>query len=153
MRRAKPHELSDHAVPVMTARITEAELAKWFPIPFDELSDPLEVPEPSRGALVQLDNGAFIVLNYGKESSQLTVEFPESIKDRSALIAAFFREVPLPAARVLWYRRDMRLPKPSAPRSAKPIKTRAKGTASSPGATNQRKKRSALRATLPKKRR
>ena len=35
MRRAKPNELSENAFPVMTARLTEAELEEWFPVPFE----------------------------------------------------------------------------------------------------------------------
>lgn len=107
MRRAKPHELSDHIVPVMTARLTEAELAQWFPIRF-------RYPSPRAVRLYNLGAGAYIVLNYGRISNQLTVEAPESMKDRSGLITAFFREVPLPIARVLWYRPNVRLPKKSA---------------------------------------
>jgi hypothetical protein len=135
----------------MTARITEAELAKWFPIQFEELCDPLQVPEPSRGALVKLDAGAYVVLNYGRDSGQLTVESPESTRDYTALIAAFFREVPLPTSRVLWHRSDTRLPKRAA---ASPRKVRTSRTSKSAGvgASRQRTKRSAFQAVLPKKR-
>ncbi len=110
MRRAKPHELKTNAVPVMTARLSETELSKWVPVPFDEITDPLATPEPSKGALVRLDAGGYVVLYYGKESGQLIVEVPETT-DGSTLVAAFFREVPLPASRVLWHRPDVRIPK------------------------------------------
>jgi hypothetical protein len=151
MRRAKPHELSDHAVPVMTARISEAELAKWFPIQFDEICDPLQVPEPSRGALIKLDAGAYVVLNYGKDSGQLTVELPESTKDYTALIAAFFKEVPLPTSRVLWHRTDARLPKRAAAASSRQAKTSRTNKSVGAAASRQRTKRSAFQAGLPKK--
>lgn len=110
MRRAGPHELTDPAVPIITARLTEAELMKWMPVHFDAVDDPLQTPEPSLAALVQLDAGAYVVLNYGKESEQLTVEFPVATKDRTTLLAEFFREVPLPLSRVLWHEADTFLP-------------------------------------------
>lgn len=139
MERAKPHELRDHAVPVLTARITESELAKWFPVPFEDISDPLAAPEPSRGALVKLRNGSYLVLTYGTDSGQLTLEVPESTKDLTAFLREFFNEVPLPASRVLWHRADGRLP------------TRASRAAAESEPSRQRAKRSALRASLPKK--
>jgi hypothetical protein len=129
MRRAEPHELTDQAVPVITARVTEAELAKWVPIDLDAIDDPLQAPEPSLGALAKLDAGGYVVLNYGKDPEQLTIELPANTKDASALLAAFFREVQLPLSRVLWHRKGTRLP---------PMRERAK--------------RSALRAGLPQKR-
>src|ERR1051325_8572004 len=104
MERAEPHELRDRAIPVLTARISEAELAEWFPVPFDEINDPLEAPEPSRGALVKLGDGSYVVLTYGRDSGQLTVEMPESSKNRTALLKVLFAEVPLPLSRVLWHR-------------------------------------------------
>jgi hypothetical protein len=110
MRRAKPHELKTRAVPVMTARLSEAELRKWVPVRFDEIDDPLAAPEPSKGALIELDNGAYVVVYYGKESKQLTLEIPETARDSSAVVASFFHEVPLPTTRVLWHRPDTKLP-------------------------------------------
>jgi hypothetical protein len=133
MRRAKPHELKTNAVPVMTARLSEAELSKWVPVPFDEITDPLATPEPSKGALVRLDAGEYVGLYYGKESGQLLVEVPETT-DGSVMLAAFFREVPLPVSRVLWHRPDVRIPKGSRRRvpkssvtgTAKPAKRSAR---------------------------
>ena len=57
MRRARPHELRAHAVPVMTARMSEAELGRWLPVRFEEINDPLAAAEPPKAALVQLDSG------------------------------------------------------------------------------------------------
>jgi hypothetical protein len=107
MRRAKPHELKTRALPVMTARISEAELMRWIPVRFDDIDGPLEAPEPSKGALVKLDSGGYVVLYYGIESKQLTLEIPETAKDSSAVVAAFLDEVPLPQSRVLWHRSDI----------------------------------------------
>ena len=79
----------------MTAGLTENELTEWFPISFQEIDDPWAAPEPSKGALVKLDAGEYIVLDYGKDSSQLTIRIPSGI-DASECLASLFREVPLP---------------------------------------------------------
>jgi hypothetical protein len=94
----------------MTAKLSESELTRWFPIFFQEISDPWAAPEPSKGALVRLDAGEYVVLDYGKDSNQLTVRIPLDL-DASACLASLFREVPLPRSRVLWRRADARLPK------------------------------------------
>ena len=59
MRRARPDELTTRAVPVMTAHLSESELVEWLPVPFDEINDPLAVPEPSKGALIELPSPSF----------------------------------------------------------------------------------------------
>jgi hypothetical protein len=109
MRAAKPKELRTHASPVLTARLSETELRKWFPVSFQEITDPEATPEPSKGALIKLDAGYLAVLYFGEISKQLIVEIPASV-DPSELLAAFFREVPLPRSRVLWHRADAKLP-------------------------------------------
>lgn len=128
MRRAAPNELRSTAAPAITARVSEAELQRWFPVPFDEIAEPLAVPEPTRSALVQLEYGAYIVVSYGKDSGQLFVDIPETTPNVSDLIAAFFREVPLPMSRVIWHRDDITLPdrriKRSAQRVSLPKKTK-----------------------------
>jgi len=116
MRRAKPNELSENAFPVMTVRLTEAELEEWFPVPFDEINDPWAAPEPSKGALVKLEAGEYVVLDYGRESNQLIVRIPTNL-NASSFIASFFREVPMPRARVLWHRAGVRLPRNVAAKS------------------------------------
>jgi hypothetical protein len=118
MRRARPHELKVATAPLLTARVSAAELSKWVPIKFEEITDPLETAEPSKGALVRLDNGDYFVLFYGKDSRQLTVEIPEATKDSSAALSAFLREVPLPTSRILWLRSGAELPGVRAKRSA-----------------------------------
>src|SRR5881392_783347 len=112
MRRANPHELKTRAIPALTAHLSEAELLKWVPVPFDEIVDPLATPEPSKGALVRLDSGGYVVLYYGHDSHQLVVEIPETTADASALLEAFLDEVPIPASRILWRRSDLG-PEPS----------------------------------------
>jgi hypothetical protein len=104
----------------MTAQVSEAELLEWVPVRFDDVDDPLATPEPSKAALVELESGDYVVLYYGKDSGQLTVEIPETTSDSSELIASFFSEVPLPLSRVLWRRADTHLPK-RAKRSARRV--------------------------------
>lgn len=116
MRTAKPNELKENAFPVMTAKLSEVELTRWFPISFQEITDPWAVPEPSKGALVRLDAGEYVVLDYGKDSNQLTIRIPAAI-DASTCLASLFREVPLPRSRILWRRADARLPRHVAAKS------------------------------------
>ena len=153
MRRAKPHELKTHAVPIMTARMSEAELGRWFPVRFEEISDPLEAAEPSKAALVQLEGGAFVVLYYGKESKQLIVEIPESTKDSSALLAAFFEEVPVPLSRVLWHRPDAEVPKRRGSTGLRSVdRTAQSKTTSTTRVSRARAKRSAMSVSASEKR-
>src|SRR4051812_5016819 len=125
MRAAKPNELKTHALPVLTARISDAELTKWFPVSFQHIDDPQEAPEPSKAALIKLDAGDYFVLYYGEISNQLTLRIPEST-DGSAFLSAFLREVPLPRTRIIWRREDVTLPRHiaahriSAPRTRRP---------------------------------
>lgn len=110
MRSAKPHELEQNAFHIMTAQLSESELKKWFPVPFQDVDDPWAAPEPSKGALVKLEAGEYVVLDYGKESNQLIVRVPATV-DPSSFLASFFREVPLLRSRILWRRPGTRLPR------------------------------------------
>ena len=124
MRVAKADELKDNALPVLTASVSEDELSQWFPFELHRLTHPQEVPEPSKAALIKLDTGDYFVLFWGEISKQLMLRIPETT-DASKFIGAFLKEVPLPRARILWRRRDARLPRQfaakqvSAPRSGK----------------------------------
>jgi len=100
MRAGKADELRVPAFPVLTARISETELSKWFPVPFHELTDPQETPEPSKAALIRLEQGEYFVLYWGELSKQLKLEIPAAT-DPSGFLDAFFREVPLPRGRIL----------------------------------------------------
>jgi hypothetical protein len=112
MRVARPHELKSEAVPLLTARVSEAELSKLFPLKFEEILDPEATPEPSKAALVKLTAGPYSVLYWGQDTHQLTLRIPTTT-DASAFLEAFFREVPLPRSHVLWHRPDVRLPRVS----------------------------------------
>lgn len=110
MRAAKPNELKTHAYPVLAAAISDEELAKWFPVPFQDITDPQEAAEPSKAALIKLDAGDYFVLYYGQLSNQLTLRIPTSV-NASAFLGSLFQEVPLPRARIVWRRQDAHLPK------------------------------------------
>jgi hypothetical protein len=66
MRAAKPNELKAAAFPVLTAKVSEKELRKWFPVRFEEITDPESTPEPSKGALLKLARGPHFVSVLGR---------------------------------------------------------------------------------------
>jgi hypothetical protein len=129
MRVAKPNELETHAYPVLAATITEEELSKWFPVPFHRITDPQEAAEPSKAALLKLDEGDYFVLYYGELSNQLSLRIPTSVEP-SRFLSRLLREVPLPRARIIWRRQDARLPVHIAART---VTARGSRTASSVG--------------------
>lgn len=143
MRRARADELKERAFPVMTARLSEAELGQWFPVRFDEITDPWAAPEPSLGVLVSLDAGEYVVLDYGKVSNQLIVRIPADL-DATSFLASFFREISMPRARVLWRRPDAKLPRTVAAKqvgiSATSSNRRARSSASRSKAAVAKKK-------------
>jgi len=128
----------------MTAQITERELRKWMPVPFERIDDPWAVREPSKAALIQLGSGAYVVVWYGETSQQLLLEIPETGVDGTQVLVDFFGEVPLPRSRVLWHRPDVVLPK--KPRSGK-REAQASATIS-----RTKSKRSALEVRSPRDR-
>jgi len=137
MRAAKPDELKENAFPVMTARVSETEFGQWFPVAFEEITDPWATPEPSKGALIRLDHGEYLVVYWGYTSNQLTVRLP-SAADASTAVASLLLEVPLPRSRVLWRRDDVRLPRHIAAKSVS-ARARKKQTSGNPDSRNPRK--------------
>ena len=109
MQVAKPEELTSYALPVLTAQVSDAEMAEWFPVPFEQIENPEATPEPSMGALLRLSNGELFVVYFGRVSKQLTLRLPPT-GDESAFVESFLREVPLPLSRVTWHRPDVALP-------------------------------------------
>ena len=103
MRAAKPSELTERALPVLAAKVSESELSRLIPVPLQDINDPDATAEPSKGALIQLAAGPFVVLFYGKESGRLTLELPTS-GDVQAELRSFLREVPIPTSRIVWMR-------------------------------------------------
>lgn len=136
MRVAKPNELKSHAYPVLTAAVSQAELSKWFPVPFHYITDPQEAAEPSKAAVLRLDTGDYFVLYYGEISNQLMLRIATAT-DATSFLAALLREVPLPRGRIIWRRQDAQLPRTVAAKTvAAPRGTTLAGT----------KKRAAVRA-------
>jgi hypothetical protein len=132
MRVGKPNELTTQAFPLLTARISELELAQWFPVPFHHITDPQEAAEPSKAALIRLDEGDYFVLYWGELSKQLMLRIP-STTDPTRFLHALFREVPLPPRRILWKRQDAHLPRNVAAKrlAAATAKTATRNTKSS----------------------
>ena len=140
MRVGKPSELRVPAFPLLTASISEAELAKWFPVPLHHITHPQETAEPSKAALIRLDQGEYFVLYWGEWSKQLKLEIP-SATNPSQFLDSFFREVPLPRTRIIWRRQDARLPRIAAKRiSASIASTRSRPPKSTPTSRSSRAK-------------
>jgi hypothetical protein len=141
MRVAKPTELKTNAFPVLTARISDSELSKWFPVRFQHITDPQEAAEPSKAAVVKLDAGEYFVLYFGEISKQLTLRIP-SATDATTFLGSLLREVPLPRGRILWRREDVQLPRRVA---AKRVTTRSSRRSSSAHSVSAAKGRSSKR--------
>lgn len=110
MRTARPDELQEHALPIFTAKISEVELRKWFPVRFQEITDPWAAAEPSEGALVQLNSGQLFVIYWGHDSGYLTVRIAPDV-DPSSFLTSFFGEVPIPRSQIAWVRDGVELPR------------------------------------------
>ena len=92
MRRASPNEsLIDETV-ILELPISEDIFKQLFPIDIDEL-DVLAAPEPSLGAMIQLEAGTYLVVIYGKITQSLTILKPPN-DDTEAVLNALFNEVP-----------------------------------------------------------
>jgi hypothetical protein len=98
MRRADPQELREDARPALLLSLSEKRLSELFPVPFSSMESE---PEPSKGALVQLASGNYIVVAYGAVTRRATVSFPVSVDVHDA-IEALLREVALQPSEVLW---------------------------------------------------
>jgi hypothetical protein len=120
MRAAKPSELTEHAVPVLAATMTESELSDWIPVKFADINDPEATAEPSKGALIKLAAGPYVVLFYGKASSRLVLEFPAS-DNATANLRSFLDEVPIPSSRITWHRPDIQFPLKPQTKRAQPV--------------------------------
>jgi hypothetical protein len=100
MRRARAAELNEDAVPALVLSVDERRLRELFPVRFMRV-DPLAEPEPSTAALIQLDNGPYAVVTYGKETGRATISFPETADVRRAL-AALVREISIRRNEIEW---------------------------------------------------
>ena len=100
MRRANAEELKSEAIPVLTAHLSEREFRKFFPVETDEL-DAFAEPEPSVGALIQLECGSYVVVIYGRTTGTMKLLLPKGTEPGSGLDAVL-AEVPLPPDCVRW---------------------------------------------------
>lgn len=100
MRNAPAEALRDDVRPALTAHISEADLDRLFPVQFVEL-DSLAAPEPSCGALLRLDTGSLVLVEYGKLTSTLTVSVPKRA-DVGDTLVDLLMEVPINPQAIEW---------------------------------------------------
>jgi hypothetical protein len=100
MRRARAAEMNEDAVPALVLSVDERRLRELFPVRFSRV-EPLAEPEPSTGALIQLDSGPYAVVMYGKETGRATISFPATADVRRAL-AALVREIGIQRSEIEW---------------------------------------------------
>lgn len=100
MRRARAAEMNEDAVPALVLSVDERRLRELFPVRFSRVNAFAE-PEPSTGALIQLDSGPYAVVMYGKETGRATISFPATADVRRAL-AALIRETTIRRSEVEW---------------------------------------------------
>lgn len=108
MRVETPEALHHDVRPVLTARIAEADLARLFPIQFSDL-DSLAAPEPSRAALVRLERGSLVVVEYGTITSRLTVSVPDNA-DMVQTLVDLLDEIEIPDAAIDWVTEEVAPP-------------------------------------------
>lgn len=100
MRYAQPSELTENVVPVLQLRLSERQFDAMFPVKTVDL-DPLAAPEPSRGALIQLDSGSYVVVTYGEVTHLAVVEVPRSAH-APKVIRELFSEIDVPSSVIEW---------------------------------------------------
>ncbi|ETX06495.1 hypothetical protein [Candidatus Entotheonella palauensis] len=100
MRKVRPETLSEDTVAVLQVQTSTDELERLVPVKMHPL-DPLSEPEPSIGALIQLQSGDLIVATYGQETHTLLIEIPES-KSIAKMIKIILNEIPINKQCILW---------------------------------------------------
>lgn len=100
MRRADPEELREDVRPGLLLSVSEDRLRELFPVGFTALA-PAAEPEPSKGALVRLGSGHYVVVVYGTVTERATVSFPVSA-DVHRVMDALLGEVPLQSSEIVW---------------------------------------------------
>src|SRR5947209_20608103 len=103
MRAARPDELTENVVPVLRLRLSRKQFERFFPVRTVAL-DPLAAPEPSRGALIRLDSGSYIVVTYGEETQRAIIEVAQSANP-SHVVSELLSEVSVSRSAIEW-RRD-----------------------------------------------
>lgn len=83
MRRADPKEcLIDDTRNVLMAKLPEREFLSLFPVKMDKFQ---YEPEPSIGALIQLDNSQYIGVCYGQVTNTLSIVKPVNNKTEQVI--------------------------------------------------------------------
>lgn len=100
MRRAEPNELQENALPGLVLTLSHSRRQELFPVPFEPM-DPFSEPEPSDGALVQLESGLHIVVVYGTVTHRTTLFFPVSA-DLNIALQRVFTEIAIQPSEILW---------------------------------------------------
>jgi hypothetical protein len=108
MRVAPPEALHDDIRPALTAHLTAADVGQLFPVHFSEL-DSLAAPEPSRAALLRLESGNLVVVEYGTVTSRLTVSVPDHA-DMMETLVDLLREAPIPDNAIDWIADEIEAP-------------------------------------------
>lgn len=85
MRIAPPESLNSDVRPVLTAHVSQFDLMRLFPVQFAEV-DALAAAEPCKAALLRLDSGRLVVIEYGTVTSTVTVSVPLDADSNDTLI-------------------------------------------------------------------
>lgn len=100
MRNASPDALRSDIRPALVAHLGAAEFENVFRVDFQDL-DPFDAAEPSRAALVRLDSGKLIVVEYGLSTSTLTVSVPEDA-DVNETVCDLLQETGIDTGAIDW---------------------------------------------------
>jgi hypothetical protein len=92
--------MNEDAVPALVLSVDERRLRELFPVRFSRV-DALAEPEPSTGALIQLDSGPYAIVMYGKETGRATISFPATA-DVGRALAALIRETTIRRNEIEW---------------------------------------------------
>jgi hypothetical protein len=105
MRTAPPEALACDVRPALTAHLSKSDLRRLFPMEFSEV-DSLSAAEPSRAALLSLESGKLVLLEYGALTSTLTISVPSNGNARETLDELLI-EAPLSESSIEWLSDDV----------------------------------------------
>jgi hypothetical protein len=105
MHTAPPDALLIDVRPALTAHVSESDFLRLFPVQFDEV-DALAAAEPSKAALLRLDSGRLVVVEYGSITSTVTVSVPFDADARETLVDLLL-EAPLDGSTIEWLSDDV----------------------------------------------
>lgn len=100
MKRARPEELVEEAMPVLEARLPEEQVRRLIPVELSEV-DPWAEAEPSVGALIRLRAGLLAVAVYGTRTGILSLRLPK-VSVSAEAVRSLLNEIPVPDDTILW---------------------------------------------------